>query len=132
MWSCGGGDFFVLCGALLRHPDASAGCRLTLKELFGWRLMQTDPNWGNFLYDERTDMVHLIDFGAAREYPKPFVDDYVRMVRACAEKDADEVLLRSSRLGFLTGEPACLSCGCLISSRLSLPFLRFLPLFNRF
>ena len=25
--------------------------RLTLRELFDWRFMQTDPNWGNFLYD---------------------------------------------------------------------------------
>jgi len=26
--------------------------QLTLRELFEWRFMQTDPNWGNFLYDE--------------------------------------------------------------------------------
>lgn len=25
--------------------------RLTLRELFDWHFMQTDPNWGNFLYD---------------------------------------------------------------------------------
>jgi hypothetical protein len=28
---------------------------------------------GNFLYDEPTDMLHLIDFGASREYPADFV-----------------------------------------------------------
>ncbi len=37
---------------------------------------QTDPNWGNFLYDPATHMLHLIDFGAAREYPQ---------VRLCRE-----------------------------------------------
>lgn len=42
--------------------------------------MQTDPNWGNFLYDETTTTINLIDFGAARDYPKSFVDDYLRMV----------------------------------------------------
>lgn len=42
--------------------------------------MQTDPNWGNFLYNEATKKINLIDFGAAREYPKRFVDDYLRMV----------------------------------------------------
>jgi hypothetical protein len=26
--------------------------RLCLKELFAFRLMQTDPNWANFLYDD--------------------------------------------------------------------------------
>jgi aarF domain-containing kinase len=42
--------------------------------------MQTDPNWSNFLYDEATNTINLIDFGAARDYPKRFVDDYLRMV----------------------------------------------------
>lgn len=78
--------------------------RLTLKELFEWRFMQTDPNWGNFLYDRDTDMLNLIDFGAARDYPKAFVDDYLEMVKACAEKDGDAVVDLSTRLGFLTGD----------------------------
>ncbi|GBF99518.1 aarF domain-containing kinase [Raphidocelis subcapitata] len=78
--------------------------RLTLRELFGWRFMQTDPNWGNFLYDPATGVLNLIDFGAARAYPKPFVDDYLRMVRSCAERDRDGVIRYSTRLGFLTGD----------------------------
>ncbi|XP_012083035.1 protein ABC transporter 1, mitochondrial isoform X2 [Jatropha curcas] len=53
---------------------------LTLMELFVFRFMQTDPNWSNFLYDDATKIVNLIDFGAARDYPKSFVDDYLRMV----------------------------------------------------
>jgi len=32
--------------------------------------MQTDPNWGNFLYDADSKMLHLIDFGATREFPE--------------------------------------------------------------
>jgi predicted unusual protein kinase regulating ubiquinone biosynthesis (AarF/ABC1/UbiB family) len=43
-------------------------------------LMQTDPNWGNFLYNEATNTINLIDFGAARDFPKSFVDNYLRMV----------------------------------------------------
>ena len=159
--------------------------QLTLKELFEWRFMQTDPNWGNFLYDAPSGVLHLIDFGecpctfkslwlnpkdilnqefyttgcaqcisvlvyhysnvekpnglhrggeanlsnapshpagnasfirsfvyvwcchnagAAREFPQAFVDDYLRMVRACAEQDRTEVILRSTRMGFLTGK----------------------------
>ncbi|KAH7678526.1 Cadmium-transporting ATPase protein [Dioscorea alata] len=77
---------------------------LTLKELFAFRFMQTDPNWSNFLYDEPTKMINLIDFGAAREYPQNFVDDYLRMVIACANSDRDAVIEMSRRLGFLTGE----------------------------
>lgn len=76
---------------------------LALQELFVFRFMQTDPNWGNFLYDERTNIINLIDFGAARDYPKHFVDNYLRMVLACANRDKENVIKMSCRLGFLTG-----------------------------
>ncbi|KAL9659713.1 hypothetical protein QQ045_024522 [Rhodiola kirilowii] len=76
---------------------------LTLSELFIYRFMQTDPNWSNFLYDDATRSINLIDFGAAREYPKRFVDDYLKMVLACASGDRACVIEMSRRLGFLTG-----------------------------
>ena len=78
--------------------------RITLLELFRWRFMQTDPNWGNFMYEAPARKLHLIDFGAATEFPKTFVDDYVQMVRGCALKDRAEVIHRSTKLGFLTGK----------------------------
>ncbi|KAB2003214.1 hypothetical protein ERO13_D11G110800v2 [Gossypium hirsutum] len=77
---------------------------LALMELFVFRFMQTDPNWSNFLYDEATKTINLIDFGAARDYPKRFVDDYLRMVMACANNDRAAVIEMSQRLGFLTGK----------------------------
>ncbi|KAG5567862.1 hypothetical protein RHGRI_003143 [Rhododendron griersonianum] len=64
---------------------------------------ETDPNWSNFLYDETTKTINLIDFGAARDYPKSFVDDYIRMVVACADSDREAVIDMSRRLGFITG-----------------------------
>ncbi|KAI3514719.1 hypothetical protein L1887_13367 [Cichorium endivia] len=77
---------------------------LTLMELFVFRFMQTDPNWSNFLYNEATQSINLIDFGAARNYPKRFVDDYLRMVVACANSEREGVIEMSQRLGFLTGK----------------------------
>ncbi|KAL3652985.1 mitochondrial chaperone [Castilleja foliolosa] len=76
---------------------------LTLMELFILRFMQTDPNWSNFLYDDAKKTINLIDFGAARDYPKHFVDDYLRMVVACANCDKEAVIEMSRSLGFLTG-----------------------------
>ncbi|KAL8153485.1 LOW QUALITY PROTEIN: hypothetical protein V2J09_011245 [Rumex salicifolius] len=76
---------------------------LTLMELFTFRFMQTDPNWSNFLFDKNANIINVIDFGAARDFPKSFVDDYLRMVLACANSDKDEVIEMSRRLGFLTG-----------------------------
>lgn len=78
--------------------------RLTIKELFEWRFMQTDPNWGNFLYDVGTGTTHLIDFGSAREFSKSFIDGYLRIVWACAQKDTKTLMDISHRMGFLTGE----------------------------
>lgn len=88
----------------VRDEVGSKLLQLTLKELFNWRYMQTDPNWGNFLYDAQTGMLNLIDFGAARDYPPHFVSDYLHMVKACAERDRHQVIERSTSLGFLTGD----------------------------
>jgi aarF domain-containing kinase len=77
---------------------------LTLRELFEWRFIQSDPNFGNFLYDDPARMVNLIDFGASRGYPKRFVDGYMRLVWAAANKDRDTILKVSQDLGFLTGD----------------------------
>lgn len=95
------------CVSLPQEKRDAIGSRLlllTLKELFDWRFMQTDPNWGNFLYDEVADKLQLIDFGAARAYPPGFVADYLAMVLACAHRDGPEVVARSVSLGFLTGD----------------------------
>ena len=89
--------------------------QLTLKELFEWRFMQTDPNWGNFLYDESAAKLNLIDFGAAREFPSKFVDNYLSMVKACAERDREGVINYSTRLGFLTGQLTNYSCNAWFS-----------------
>jgi aarF domain-containing kinase len=78
--------------------------RLTLRELFEFRLMQTDPNFANFLYDAPSRRLTLIDFGAAKQYPVHFVDQYLRMVAACARRNGDGVLDASRALGFLTGD----------------------------
>ena len=50
----------------VRNEVATLLLRLTLHELFTWRFMQTDPNWGNFLYDEPSGRLHLIDFGVSQ------------------------------------------------------------------
>eukprot|EP00547_Thalassionema_nitzschioides_P009793 CAMPEP_0194228314 /NCGR_PEP_ID=MMETSP0156-20130528/43309_1 /TAXON_ID=33649 /ORGANISM="Thalassionema nitzschioides, Strain L26-B" /LENGTH=627 /DNA_ID=CAMNT_0038960825 /DNA_START=68 /DNA_END=1951 /DNA_ORIENTATION=+ len=77
---------------------------ITMQELFVWRFMQTDPNWGNFLYDVGTRRTSLIDFGAAREYPKEFVDGYLRIVWANANRDEEVLMDLSHKMGFLTGK----------------------------
>lgn len=38
----------------VRNHVARMMLRCTVNELFEWRFMQTDPNWGNFLFDRAT------------------------------------------------------------------------------
>jgi len=78
--------------------------RLTLRELFEFRFMQTDPNFANFLYHAPSRRLTLIDFGAAKEFPDHFVREYLAMVAACARRDGPAILEASTLLGFLTGD----------------------------
>jgi len=52
----------------------------------------------------RNKRLNLVDFGAAREYNKPFVDEYMRLVWAAANRDEAEIMRLSRKLGFLTGK----------------------------
>jgi aarF domain-containing kinase len=75
-----------------------------MTELFDWNFMQTDPNWGNFLYDVDSSTIGLIDFGAARPFDRNFTDQYLRLVWGSANNDEEMVLDASFNLGFLTGD----------------------------
>ncbi|TPP51551.1 ABC domain containing protein kinase [Fasciola gigantica] len=77
--------------------------RLCLRELFVFRVMQTDPNWSNFLYNPTSGKIVLLDFGASRTYKKRFVDLYIRLIHAASEQNRPDILKYSHLLGFLTG-----------------------------
>ncbi|GBM56976.1 Atypical kinase COQ8B, mitochondrial [Araneus ventricosus] len=83
-----------VCGKLLH---------LCLMEIFLFRFMQTDPNWSNFLYNEDTEQVVLLDFGACNEYTPEFVETYMNLIKSSAERDREGVLKYSQELGFLSG-----------------------------
>lgn len=78
--------------------------RLCLRELFEFRFMQTDPNWGNFLFDGNSGKVQLIDFGASRAYSKEFMDGWYRLLSAALTNDRIAMKIESEKLGYLTGE----------------------------
>ncbi|KAI9207211.1 ABC1 family-domain-containing protein [Polychytrium aggregatum] len=87
----------------IRNEVSQKLLRLCLSELFTYRFMQTDPNWTNFLYDPNENKIHLLDFGAAREFPKSFTDKYMRLLTAAANGDFKGCVYWSEQLGFLTG-----------------------------
>jgi aarF domain-containing kinase len=103
--------------------------RLTLRELFEFREMQTDPNFSNYLYDDKLDRIVLLDFGATRAYPEHFVDDYLELVWAASNGDRQRMLDYSVKLGFLTGQESLAMTNAHIEAGLEVarPFQRAAP-----
>jgi len=79
---------------------------LTLEEVFIHKLMQTDPNWSNFLYDRDSGRISLLDFGSTREFTQSFVDEYMKIIYAASINDRETVLDSSINIGFLSGYEA--------------------------
>ena len=77
---------------------------LMLSELFELQLMQTDPNFANYLYQESTGKIVLLDFGATRKFTKKFSTDYKRLIRGVMAQDHDKTLLAAEKLGYLLQE----------------------------
>ncbi|KAG2034193.1 ABC1 family-domain-containing protein [Suillus americanus] len=87
-----------------RNEIASRIIELCLRELFQFRLMQTDPNFTNFLWNLKAQQLSLVDFGATREYTKEFMDSWLRLLQAAASEDRIACAEWSQKLGYLTGE----------------------------
>lgn len=77
--------------------------RLCLLEIGKFKYMQTDPNWANFLYNDSTNKIELLDFGAARGYGDKFIENYLGVLRAAVRRDREACKEYSIKLGYLTG-----------------------------
>ncbi|MEM9426264.1 MAG: AarF/ABC1/UbiB kinase family protein [Pseudomonadota bacterium] len=76
---------------------------LTLKELFSFRCMQTDPNFANYRYQPETGRIVLLDFGATRILPDQIVNQYRDLFQTALGGGADSDLERPAiALGLLT------------------------------
>ncbi|TIB31328.1 hypothetical protein E3P86_03348 [Wallemia ichthyophaga] len=98
----------------------SAIMRLCISEIFEFRLMQTDPNWSNFLWDRECGRINLIDFGASRAYTEDFVGAFGRLLLAAGNGDREECVRTSLQLGYLTGEESEEMINAHIASMLAL------------
>ena len=84
----------------LRDTVATRLVELAFRELFDFRLVQTDPNFANFRYDQAHDQLILLDFGATRRYPKPIGDAYRRLFRAARDTDRDGISKAAHHIGY--------------------------------
>jgi aarF domain-containing kinase len=80
-----------------RDRAAALLVRLMLRELFDFGLMQTDPNFGNYLYDADTKRVVLLDFGAALTVPREIATQFRALAHATLA--GDEAGMRTAAIG---------------------------------
>jgi len=98
---------------------------LLFRELFEFRLMQTDPNFANYRYAPETGQIVLLDFGATRAFPEDFVALYRRLLGAGMARDRDGLRDAARQIGFLAPDaPAGLERAMLDLFDLSIEPLR--------
>jgi predicted unusual protein kinase regulating ubiquinone biosynthesis (AarF/ABC1/UbiB family) len=74
---------------------------LTYQELFSHKLMQSDPNFANFLYQSDTQKIVLLDFGACREISQHTSKHYLAMADAMQRQDTSEMRSALYSLGLI-------------------------------
>lgn len=72
---------------------------LTLRELFDFKLMQTDPNFANYQYNDETDQVVLLDFGATCEIDDTLSEAYRKLLAITISQDAEAILDQATEMG---------------------------------
>lgn len=75
---------------------------LTLRELFVFGHMQTDPNFANFRWQSESGRIVLLDFGAARAVPPATAEAYRALMRAGLAEDRDALKAALVSVGFVT------------------------------
>ena len=77
-----------------RQKIGSTMLELYCHEFFQWGLVQTDPNFGNYLVRDNSQLV-LLDFGATQEFEPEFVDSYRNVLKSFATMDDKKIIQAS-------------------------------------
>ncbi len=85
----------------LRNNVTERMMRLLHRELYEFGLMQTDPNFANYQYDEDDDRIVLLDFGAAREISPEITQGYRTIIRAIVAGDTPGTFEALTQMGFM-------------------------------
>lgn len=84
-----------------RDAVMSALITLTLRELFEFGYMQTDPNFANFRWQAESQRIVLLDFGAARAVPPHIVAAYRELMVAGLTEDRAALRAALLSIGFV-------------------------------
>jgi len=87
-----------------RNQLGSALEHLTFRELFEFRVMQTDPNFANYLFQPDTGRLVLLDFGATQVFTADFVERFRRITRAIVARDRATIAEQAVAIGYLAAD----------------------------
>jgi len=87
-----------------RDKIATALFTLFFTELFDLQLMQTDPNFANYLYHAETHKIGLLDFGATREISDNIASGYLSLFKALYLQDKTQIEQAARSIGFFKAE----------------------------
>jgi predicted unusual protein kinase regulating ubiquinone biosynthesis (AarF/ABC1/UbiB family) len=73
---------------------------LLFREIFSFRLVQTDPNFANYRYDRDAQQLILLDFGATRAYPESISEGYRQVMQGAVQQDRALMDKGAAQIGF--------------------------------
>jgi predicted unusual protein kinase regulating ubiquinone biosynthesis (AarF/ABC1/UbiB family) len=88
--------------------------RLLFRELFEFRMMQTDPNFANYLYRPGDGSIVLLDFGSTIRFERAFSENYRRICVALIDDDLDGIWRHAEAIGYLQPGDSPAYCGRII------------------
>ncbi len=77
---------------------------LLMREVFEFRLVQTDPNFANYRYDMSTQQLILLDFGATRPYKVGMAREFRRLMSAAMAADRAGMAKACLAIGYFDAE----------------------------
>jgi predicted unusual protein kinase regulating ubiquinone biosynthesis (AarF/ABC1/UbiB family) len=88
----------------IRDTLGAALQRLMFRELFEFRVMQTDPNFANYLYQPATTQLVLLDFGATQQFSRAYSDRFRRITSAIVADDRPAIEREARRIGYIADD----------------------------
>lgn len=86
----------------LRNSVMSSLFDLLFQEMFVFRLVQTDPNFANYLFSIEHQKIVLLDFGATREYSQTIAYGYKHLFKGAMQSNLQMMEQAATEIGFFS------------------------------
>ena len=73
---------------------------LLFREIFEFRLIQTDPNFANYRYDSASRQLILLDFGATRSYQTSMIEHYRQLMNGATTGNRPAMNAAAQAIGY--------------------------------